>query len=200
MMAVGNIASLPSSESRTTPRLYFVCGLGAVLILLSDLAIPLGVAMGVPYVAVVLLSLWSPQKRFTVFVAVVSSVLTVGAVFLQEPIAEMWKVVFNRGLALFAIWVTAALGLQIKIVEKNRQKAWHEREEALEKLKILGGLLPICSSCKRIRDDRGCWTQVENYVKEHSEADFTHGICPECAKKLYPEIHEEKRGDSDTGQ
>jgi hypothetical protein len=51
--------------------------------------------------------------------------------------------------------------------------------------KILGGLIPNCSSCKKIRDDKGFWNQLEHYIYEHSEATFTHGVCPECAEKLY---------------
>lgn len=66
-----------------------------------------------------------------------------------------------------------------------------EREKAEQKIRVLKGLLPICSSCKNIRDDRGYWNQIEIYIHEHSEAKFTHGICPDCAKKLYPEFYEE---------
>ena len=62
-------------------------------------------------------------------------------------------------------------------------------EEALSKVKVLSGFLPICSSCKKIRDDKGYWNQIESYIKEHSMAEFSHGICPECAKKLYPEFY-----------
>jgi hypothetical protein len=58
--------------------------------------------------------------------------------------------------------------------------------EALEKVKTLSGLLPICAWCKRIRDDKGYWSQVEKYVHEHTGADFTHGICPECLEKQRP--------------
>lgn len=57
-------------------------------------------------------------------------------------------------------------------------------------LKVLGGLVPICASCKSIRQADGSWVSVERYVEEHSEADFTHGICPECKKRLYPELGE----------
>lgn len=52
--------------------------------------------------------------------------------------------------------------------------------------KTLSGMLPICASCKKIRDDKGYWNQIEAYITEHSEAKFSHGICPECMKKLYP--------------
>ena len=58
--------------------------------------------------------------------------------------------------------------------------------EALEKVKTLRGLLPICAWCKRIRDDKGYWSQVEKYIHEHTGADFTHGICPECLEKQRP--------------
>jgi hypothetical protein len=63
-----------------------------------------------------------------------------------------------------------------------------ELRDVLSNVKHLRGLLPICASCKRIRDDRGYWNEVEEYIRKHSEADFTHGICPDCAKKLYPGI------------
>ncbi len=61
-----------------------------------------------------------------------------------------------------------------------------ELQTALENVKKLSGLLPICSSCKKIRDDAGYWNQIEVYIRDHSEAEFSHGICPECASKLYP--------------
>jgi hypothetical protein len=52
-------------------------------------------------------------------------------------------------------------------------------------IKRLQGMLPICASCKKIRDDKGYWNRIENYIAEHSEAEFTHGLCPDCMKKLY---------------
>jgi len=61
-----------------------------------------------------------------------------------------------------------------------------EKEQRL--LKVLGGLLPICSHCKRIRQPDGTWTPVERYVHQHSEADFSHGICPDCQKEHYPDL------------
>lgn len=61
-------------------------------------------------------------------------------------------------------------------------------QNAIGEIKTLRGILPICSHCKKIRDDRGYWNQLETYIKEHSEADLSHGICPECMKKHYPEF------------
>ena len=63
-------------------------------------------------------------------------------------------------------------------------------QKALTEVKTLSGLLPICSSCKKIRDDEGYWQQIEEYIRDHSEADFTHGICNECVKELYPEFYQ----------
>lgn len=76
--------------------------------------------------------------------------------------------------------------------EKENALLIQQLQQALSKVKLLSGFLPICASCKKIRDDKGYWNQVEFYIKEHSEAEFSHGICPECAKKLYPEYFDDK--------
>lgn len=73
----------------------------------------------------------------------------------------------------------------------HRTQALEEEEQklrqALAEVKTLRGLVPICSSCKKIRDDQGFWNQLELYVEAHSNAEFTHGVCPDCARQLYPE-------------
>ena len=72
--------------------------------------------------------------------------------------------------------------------ELEREKLITELKDALNEVKTLSGLLPICANCKKIRDDKGYWNQLESYIREHSKAEFSHSICPECAKKLYPEL------------
>jgi PAS domain S-box-containing protein len=74
--------------------------------------------------------------------------------------------------------------------EEERERLIRELQEALARVNQLSGLLPICASCKKIRDDNGYWKQIETYLRDHSEAEFSHGICPECEEKLYPEISE----------
>ena len=74
----------------------------------------------------------------------------------------------------------------------QKEKLITELREAGAKIKTLKGLLPICSSCKKIRDDRGYWQQIDRYVLEHSEANFSHGICPDCAALLYPGIYKKE--------
>jgi PAS domain S-box-containing protein len=75
-----------------------------------------------------------------------------------------------------------------KRLEQEREDLVRALTEALGNVKTLRGLLPICASCKKIRDDKGYWNQIEVYVRDHSQADFSHGICPDCLVKLYPEF------------
>lgn len=75
----------------------------------------------------------------------------------------------------------------------EREKLVVKLRDALDQIKILRGLLPICAHCKNIRDDKGFWHQVEEYVTSHAEVQFTHGICPVCAKKYYPELYPKKK-------
>ena len=69
----------------------------------------------------------------------------------------------------------------------ERDRLIKKLQQALAHVKTLSGLLPICSSCKKIRDDTGYWEQVESYIAHHSEAQFTHGLCPDCVPKYFPD-------------
>jgi PAS domain S-box-containing protein len=103
---------------------------------------------------------------------------------ISSPLMEDGKIIAS---------VTAFRNISdIKQVEQEREKLISELQHALATIKTLHGLLPICSSCKKIRDDEGSWTQLEAYITKHSDAEFTHGICSECAKKLYPGYHLEE--------
>ncbi len=73
-------------------------------------------------------------------------------------------------------------------VEKEKEALINQLKDTLSQVKQLSGLLPICAACKKIRDDKGYWNQIESYIKKHSEANFSHGLCPECARKLYPDL------------
>jgi PAS domain S-box-containing protein len=75
--------------------------------------------------------------------------------------------------------------------EKEREKLIRDLQDAMDRIETLSGLLPICMHCKKIRNDGGYWQQVESYVEEHSKAEFSHGICPECIRKHYPELADE---------
>jgi len=86
--------------------------------------------------------------------------------------------------------ITIAMARFKDLLELRRLNA--ALQEALDRVKTLSGLLPICAVCKKIRNDGGYWQQVEEYIHDHSDAQFSHGICPECARKLYPEYYEDE--------
>jgi len=76
---------------------------------------------------------------------------------------------------------------QRKAADAERERLIGELQEALTRVKTLSGLLPMCASCRKIRDKQGAWHNLESYIRQHTEADFSHGICPECRRRLYPE-------------
>lgn len=103
---------------------------------------------------------------------------------ITEPFGYLIKPVQDRDIKV---------GIEVAIykakMEKEREKLREDLQEALAEVKTLSGFLPICANCKDIRDDEGYWQQIERYISDHSEAQFSHGICPECAKKFYPEFY-----------
>jgi len=92
------------------------------------------------------------------------------------------------GIIGFSIDITERRQVEEALKEEHRQL-----QQALDEVRTLRGIVPICASCKKIRDDRGFWNQVEKYVSDHTEAKFSHGICPDCAKILYPELYKEEK-------
>jgi PAS domain S-box-containing protein len=99
----------------------------------------------------------------------------VGAVFITEDVT-MLKM------------AQAELSLHKERLEELVQARTAELQDALSRVKTLSGFLPICASCKKVRNDEGYWTQVEEYLRDHSEIEFSHGLCPDCMKKLYPQL------------
>jgi len=87
---------------------------------------------------------------------------------------------------LIALAGAASQRLRVRFLQAREKELALRVEQALAQVKTLQGLLPICASCKRIRDDSGYWNQMEAYVQMHTAAEFSHGICPECVQKLYP--------------
>lgn len=88
-------------------------------------------------------------------------------------------------LSLGLIFVVYLFTVSIKKYEEAREDMIYELQTALSEVHTLKGFLPICSSCKKIRDDKGYWSQVEVYIAKHSDATFSHGICPDCSEQLY---------------
>lgn len=105
---------------------------------------------------------------------------------LDEVITVVFFIVFASAIFSLRRWKEFRDANNL-LLQRNK-----DLQKALSEIKQLRGIIPICSSCKNIRDDQGFWQQVELYICDHSEAEFTHGICPECMEKLYPELSEKE--------
>jgi K+-sensing histidine kinase KdpD len=151
-----------------------ICLAAAVFVL--DTLIPVDVADAMLYLApVAWIALWSSREHASLVIGAATgcTVLAILGFFLS-PTGDFWIGVGNRVIAIFVIWTTAILSVL--------------RKQAEEEAKILRGLLPICSYCKKIRDDKGYWEQIEVYVSARSQANFTHGLCPQCRERHYPSL------------
>ena len=95
--------------------------------------------------------------------------------------------VYDRAGQVVAAIETLQDITELKRIEEERERLNTELQDAMSKIKTLRGLIPICAGCKRIRDDKGYWNQLEQYVEDHSDASFSHGLCPECFRKFFPD-------------
>jgi hypothetical protein len=86
------------------------------------------------------------------------------------------------------LFIEKKINYKRKHMEKEREKLIVDLQDAIAQVNTLKGFLPICSNCKKIRDDKDRWKEIEFYLSEHSEVEMTHSICPECARKLYPDL------------
>lgn len=109
-----------------------------------------------------------------------------GTICVVDNKVNAWKKQQDKILSAFKGMVETHLSLVYTIEELDKKNA--QLQKALGEVKKLQGMLPICATCKKIRDDKGYWKQIESYIKEHSEAEFSHSICPECADALYKEL------------
>lgn len=134
------------------------------------------------------------RNRFLVVVfslqAIWSGLRVIHAFFIGNTITEYINVAGFFGITVFVFFCGNILMI-IGLIVLNFQKVEFDLRAATEEVRTLRGIIPICSSCKKIRDDQGIWKRIEAYIQAHSEAEFSHGICPECMNKLYPEMEEQ---------
>lgn len=161
------------------PRLAALAAVSGAAIFALDLLTPMGVAIPMLYSALVLLGLWSPHPKFALIAAIMAALLSVLGAIITPPGGVAWLGLTNRLVALLIVWTTAFLVMRYKRAEQAT--------------KVLRGLLPICAWCKKIRDDKGYWKQIEDYMEQHTEAFFTHGMCTECMAKWQKENPKEAR-------
>lgn len=148
-------------------------------ILILDVLSPIGIIYPMLFVLPVYLAGWLAQRWALPLTAIIATLLVpIGGIF-SPPGGVLMIVWTNRLLAILTIWLTVAISLT-------------QRRLAAE-IKSLRGLLPICASCKKIRDEQGRWHPLELFVRDHSEAEFTHGLCPACLETYSAELTERAR-------
>ena len=111
----------------------------------------------------------------------------------SEPFGYLLKPFHPRELyaSIEMALYKAKMDQEREALHRENLRLIEELQAALAEVKTLQGFIPICSSCKKIRDDSGFWQQIENYIQERSDARFSHSICPDCAKRLYPDFWQE---------
>ena len=175
-----------ASLSRSDKMLIGTCVGLALAVLLVDWFTPSPVAEGMLYSFVVLLSIRARAGWLTIAFAALSSVFIGIGFVVSPPGGELGLSLTNRCLAVALVWMTAGVLVRRLHVEKERDLALKEREEARAHIQFLHGLLPICAWCKKIRAADGSWVKLESYISQHSDASFTHSICPECRRTVAP--------------
>ena len=149
---------------------------GMVITFAVDLMTPLGIALPMIYVAFVLLGLWSDHRWVPMSLAVSGGLLTIVG-YLLSPSGDATLGVINRTLAILVMAVTAYLVMAT--------------QQARLELRTLRRFLSMCASCRKIRDDQGAWSGLEQYLENRMDLLFSHSMCPVCMEKWYPEMYPE---------
>ncbi len=142
------------------------------------------------YYIPIAITAWYINRKWALFNSILSALTWTTIDILSQHNYSHWSFfIWNGGIRLIS-FITLAIGLSIIKHFLDVEKVLTRRLNAtLEEIKILKGFLPICASCKNIRNDQGYWEKIEQYISNHSEAEFTHTLCPDCIKKLYPDIN-----------
>ena len=175
------------SRSERVAGVWLIASLAAVFAV--DTLFPLGVASGMLYVPVLFFCQPQEGRRWLMPVAAASTVLIVLDLSLGigGAISPPWVYLTNRAGSIAVLW-TIALLLRRSVRLEQAHDAALEAAAVLAERRVLGGLLPICAACKRIQKSEDVWQSLEAYIQAHSEASFSHGLCPACLETLYPDL------------
>ena len=145
------------------------------------------------YFLPILLLAWGDERSASIIAAGACAALWLAVEWTAgRPYSSYLFLIWNALIRLVAFVAFAAVLSRLRAVFDREKLLTASLQQTLDEIRELKGLLPICASCKSIRNDDGYWETIEQYVRAHSKADFSHGICPECFQKLYPEIHARK--------
>lgn len=175
----------------THKRLLVALTVGSVIgICALDLKFPPGTSIVALYVIPILISLLSAEQWLPLATTTASlSLATLGFLSLPPNGPLWWVAPTNRALALVTVTAVGCLALFYRrLADAEKTASARQSERAVARMKELRSLLPICPSCKNVRDDNGCWTYPETHAETCSDTHFTNSLCPECQKRLYDSL------------
>ncbi len=155
------------------------CILAAILVLFLDYLTGKNIEFPILYALPVGIAAWNLKKPMAYASSIILPLTRAGFLYLWNDIQTVPVVLINTSIIVFALLAYAYLISKTALQKKSLEK----------KVKILTGILPICSGCLKIRNEKGEYERIEKYVSEHSEAQFSHGLCRDCAKRLYPDAY-----------
>jgi hypothetical protein len=164
----------------------------SIAVLALDANTPRGLATWLLQIAVVWTALpWTSRNQIIGIAGWCSFCIVLGFLLSARSCLPISIAGANIFLGVVAILLLVNVNLEQRAEQAARRKAEVALEASRAEVRVLSGLLPICASCKRIRNDAGQWEQMEVYISQHSEAGFTHGVCPACITKMFPEDDDE---------
>lgn len=182
-------AAFSLSKSRKWFALYAVASL---ILLVIDSYTPLESVEWMLHVLLLWIVSAVCTSRQLVWAGIISSACIIGGAVLSPPShLPPWILLTNRIVVTGTIWIMVYYSRKRRTAEAREQAAFLAQQESLREIKVLRGILPICAGCKRIRTDAGAWLQVEEYIRSHSEAEFSHSFCADCLQRLYPDYTSE---------
>ncbi len=138
------------------------------------------------YFAPITIAAWKVGPISSYLISILSSMIwLISDIYSSHSYSSVFFAGWNTAIRLSSFLIIAYATSKIRLLLTEERKISRDLRDAHAKIKTLGGLIPICANCKKIRDDKGYWNELEAYLLEHSEAELTHGFCPECMKKLY---------------
>jgi hypothetical protein len=138
------------------------------------------------YFAPIVIAAWKVGSTSSYLISILSSIVWfLSDILSSHPYSSIFFPFWNTAIRLVSFLIIAYTTSKLRFLLTKERETAQALRDAVSQIKTLSGLIPICASCKKIRDDKGYWNQLEAYIQQHSEAEFSHGICPDCMKKLY---------------
>jgi uncharacterized membrane protein len=188
----GDIRKFSAEQEDSNPARHMVLWvvltvIAAVALLVLDAVTPLGLAAWLFQVVLLwIATLWANRRQLLALAAMCATFIVLGFWLPPKTGHMTWVDLSNVLFGIGTVWALTHTCLRQRAAEDARRKAAQELKQAQDTVRVLSGLLPICAWCKKIRNEAGTWEQLELYIRDHSQAEFTHSMCQECAARYNP--------------